>query len=71
MILLWNNFRSYQKIPQRDVSQVQIYLIVTELSQNFDYNVNLSRDPPIHLPRNYVKLKDPHIDQSTLAFDKP
>ena len=35
---------------------MQVYLIVTELSQDFDYNVNLSSDPPIHLPREYVKV---------------
>ena len=41
------------KSPQRDVSQVQVYLIVNELSQKFNYNDNLSSYPPIPPPREY------------------
>ena len=40
-----NEMKSFVKIPQRDVSQVQVYLIIIKLSQNLDwvaYNVNLS-----------------------------
>ena len=38
-----NEMKSFVKIPQRDVSQVQVYLIIIKLSQNLDwveYNVN-------------------------------
>ena len=38
-----NSNNKGKKIPQRDVSQVQIYLIIIKLSQNLDpvdYNVN-------------------------------
>ena len=59
-----------EKILQRDVSQVQVCLIVTELSQNFDYNVNLSSDPHIHPPREYVKVINPPkpLNQSLWFF---
>ena len=49
---------------------MQVYLIVTELSQNFDYNVNLSSNPPIHPPREYVKVINPPkpLNQSLWSF---
>ena len=65
-----NKFEVLQKNPQRDVSQVQVYLNVTELSQNFDYNINLSSDAPIHPPREYVKVINPpkRLYQSLRSF---
>ena len=49
---------------------MQVYLIVTELSQNFDYDVNLSSGPPIHPPKGYVKVINPPkpLNQSLWSF---
>ena len=59
MILLATDNSLVIKIPQWDVIQVQVYHIVTKLSQKFDYNVNLFSNPPIHPPREYVKVINP------------
>ena len=56
--------------PQRDVNQVQVYLIVNELSQKFNYNDNLSSYPPIPPPREYlsaINLPKP-LNQSFWSF---
>ena len=47
-----------------------VYLIVTELSQNSDYNIKLSSDPPFHPPREYVKVINPPkpLNQSLWSF---
>ena len=49
---------------------MQVYVIVIELSQYFDYNVNLSSDPPINLPKDYVKVinRPKPLNQSLWSF---
>ena len=49
---------------------MQVYLIVSELSQNFDYDVNLYSDQPIHPPTEYVKVMNPPKprNQSSRSF---
>ena len=49
---------------------MQVYLIGSELGQNFDYNVNLSSDQSIHPPREYVKVINPPkpLNQSLWSF---
>ena len=49
---------------------MQVYLIVTELSQNFDYIVNLSSDPPIHPSREHEKVINlsKRLNQSLWSF---